>query len=339
MNQSGLPPQTAMLRMLTGFRMTQMLAVTARLSLAERLTDGPRSAEELASASGAQPDALYRMLRALAAMGVFEELPERRFALTPLGATLRADHPQSMRAFALFVADETYRAWGDLQYSVMTGKPAFDHVFGAPHFDFLSAHPDASERFNQSMSATVRREIVAMVTAYDFTGAQRVVDIGGGHGMLLSTILRANPALRGALFDLPHVVAGAESTLRAAGVADRCEIVGGDFFSMTPPAGDILTLSHILHDWDDERASAILRNCVGALAPGGRLLVIEDVIEPGVNAQQTLFKDMQMLVLNGGRERTAEEYERLFSAAGLRLTRIIPTQATTRIVEGERLPG
>ncbi|HEX8731287.1 MAG TPA: methyltransferase [Ktedonobacterales bacterium] len=334
MNPSDLPPQTIMMRLVTGFRVTQMLAVAARLELAERLADGPRSAEELASASGANPDALYRMLRALAPLGVFEALPERRFALTPLGATLRDDHPQSMRAFALFAADTVYRAWGDLEYSVMTGKPAFDHVFGASHFDYLSAHPDDSEQFNQSMSGTVRREIVAMVAAYDFAGVGRVVDVGGGHGALLARILLANPALHGALFDLPHVVTGAEPTLRAANVADRCELVGGDFFSASPPAGDILTLSHIIHDWDDERATTILRNCAAALAPGGKVLLIEDVIEPGANAQQTLFRDMQMLVMTGGRERTAEEFDWLFTSAGLRLSRIIPTEATANIIEG-----
>ncbi len=334
MSTQDVTQQMTMLRMLTGFHMTQMLAVAARLGVADRLTDGPQSAEALASATGAHPDALYRMLRALANMGVFEALPERRFALTPLGATLRADHPDRMRAFAMFLGDEVYRAWGDLSYSITTGQPAFDHIFGAHHFDYLGEHPASNELFNQAMSAVARREIVAMVAAYDFTGVERVVDVGGGHGLLLSAILQANPELHGVLFDLPHVVANAVPMLGAAGVADRCEVVGGDFFTGTPPVGDILTLSHILHDWDDERCVQILRSCTRALRPGARLLVVEDVVEPGVNAPQTLFKDMQMMVLNGGRERTAAEYEGVLAAAGLRLNRIIPTQATARVIEG-----
>ncbi|MDE3229141.1 MAG: methyltransferase [Chloroflexota bacterium] len=335
MSASATPPHLTMLRMLNEFHVTQMLAVAARLGVADQLANGPKSAEELASATNAQPDALYRMLRALANMGVFEALPERKFALTPLGATLRTDHSDTMRAFAMFLGGEVYRAWGDLQYSVTTGKPAFDHVFGASHFDYLSAHPDANETFNQAMSAASQREIIAMVVAYDFAGVERVVDIGGGYGMLLAAILRANPALCGTLFDLPHVVANAEPTLRTAGVADRCEIVGGDFFTEAPPAGDILTLSHILHDWDDDHCVQILRNCARTLGVRSRLLIIEDIVEPGANAPQTLFRDMQMMVLNGGRERTAAEFERLFTSANLRLGRIIPTATTTRIIECE----
>jgi len=325
-----------MFRMLNGFHVTQLITVAARLGIADHLADGPKSAEELASATATQPDRLYRVMRALANMGVFEALPERRFALTPLGATLRTDHPETMRAFAMFFGGDIYRAWGDLQYSVTTGKPAFEHVFGAPLFDYISAHPAASEIFNQAMLSASRRQIVAMAAAYDFTGVRRIVDVGGGHGMLLSTILQAHPTMRGVLFDLPHVVASAGPTLTAAGVADRCETIGGDFFSDAPPAGDILTLSHILHDWDDEHSAQILRSCARALEPGNKLLVIEDVVEPGPNDPQTLFKDIQVMLLNDGRERTAAEYERLLTAAGLRLVRILPTQASTRIIEGER---
>ncbi len=337
MDSSAAPPQVAMLRMLNGFHVTQMLSVAARLGIPDLLADEPKTADELARATSAQPDALYRMLRALAGMGVFEEHTGRRFALTPLGATLQSSHPHTLRAHAIFLGGEAYRAWGDLPYSIATGQAAFDHVFGAAHFAYLGEHPDANEVFNQAMSVAARREIVAMVAAYDFSGAATLVDVGGGQGMLLTAILLANPGLRGALFDLPHVVAGATTALSAAGVADRCEIVGGDFFTTAPPAGDILALSHILHDWDDERCTLILRSCARALGPRSKLLVIEDIIEPSANAPQTLFKDMHMMVLNGGRERTAQEYERLLATAGLRLTRIIPTALATRIIEAEAL--
>lgn len=339
MDTPDVPPQVALLRLLNGFRATQLVALAARLGIADLLADGSRTAEDLAHATETQPDALYRALRALAGMGVFAELEGQRFALTPLSALLQSAHPESERAFALYISDEAYRTWADLPYSVTTGQPAFDHVYGASHWAYLAAHPDASEAFNQAMSVVAQREIVAMVAAYEFTGATRVVDVGGGQGKLLSAILQAHPALHGALFDLPHVAAGAEPTLHAAGVADRCDIVGGDFFTTVPPRGDLLTLSHILHDWDDARAAVIVRNCAQALEPQGKLLVIEDVIEPAANAQQTLLRDVQMLVMNGGRERTAAEFERLFTAAGLRLTRVIHTRTSTCIVEAERAEG
>lgn len=330
-------PAAMMMRLLNGFRMTQLLALAAHLGIADLLADGPRAADDLASATATQPDALYRALRTLANFGVFAELDGRRFTLTPLGETLQTAHTQSVRAQAIFFGEDAYRAWSDLQYSVTTGKPAFDHVFGAPQFVYLAEHPAANERFNQAMSAIAHRDIVAMVAAYDFSAANNVVDVGGGQGALLAAMLQANPSLRGVLFDLPHVASGAEALLRAAGVADRSAIVSGDFFMTTPPNGGILTLSHILHDWDDERSVTILRNCAQALGPQGKILVIEDIIEPGANAAQTLLRDLQMMVMNGGRERTAAEFERLFMAAGLRLTRIIPTGTTTRIVEGKRV--
>ncbi len=323
-----------MMRLLSGFRVTQLLALAANLGIADLLADGPQTAEELARATATQPDALYRALRALAGVGVFAELDGRRFTLTPLAELLQTTHSDSLRAQVLFQSAEQYRAWADLRHSVTTGAPAFDHVYGAPHFDYLTMHPASSEAFNQAMRVVSRQVAAAVVEAYDFTQADRVVDVGGGQGTLLAAMLRANPALHGALFDLPHVVAGAEPVLRAVGVADRCEIVGGDFFTMAPPEGDLITLHHILHDWDDERSVMILRACAQALRPQAKILVIEAVITPGANAMPTLFLDMNMMVMNGGRERTAAEFERLFTAAGLRLTRIIPLRAEASIIEG-----
>ncbi len=323
-----------MMRLLSGFRVTQLLALAANLGIADLLADGPQTAEELARATATQPDALYRALRALAGVGVFAELDGRRFTLTPLAELLQTTHSDSLRAQVLFQSAEQYRAWADLRHSVTTGAPAFDHVYGAPHFDYLTMHPASSEAFNQAMRVVSRQVAAAVVEAYDFTQADRVVDVGGGQGTLLAAMLRANPALHGALFDLPHVVAGAEPVLRAAGVADRCEIVGGDFFTMAPPEGDLITLHHILHDWDDERSVMILRACAQALRPQAKILVIEAVITPGANAMPTLFLDINMMVMNGGRERTAAEFERLFTAAGLRLTRIIPLRAEASIIEG-----
>lgn len=323
-----------MLQLLNGFRVTQVLYVAARLGLADILKDGPQSIEALTATTGANADALYRVLRVLASIGVFEEISARQFALTPLAVLLQNDHPSAVRAQARFFGDEPYRACGGLYDSVITGENAYERVFGAPHFEYLAQHPDQNEVFNQAMSASSRQAALAIAQAYDFSAAGTVVDIAGGQGVLIAAILRAHPALRGVLFDQPHVVENALPLLESAGVAGRCELASGDFFASVP-SGDIYTLRHILHDWDDEHAIAILRSCAEAMNSGGRTLVVESVIEPGNEPSPAKFLDLMMFVMNGGRERTAEEYRRLFAAAGLRLTRIIPTSAES-LIEGER---
>ncbi|MEO7000347.1 MAG: methyltransferase [Ktedonobacterales bacterium] len=325
-----------LMRMLSGYRVTQMLYVVAKLGIANLLADGAKTADQLAAATSANPDALYRTLRALASISVFEEIAPRRFALTPLATLLQIDHPNSMHARAIFWGEEPYQAWGGLHYSVMTGEPAFDHIFGTSHFSYLANHAESSAIFNQVMSSAVRLAADAIADAYDFSTAHTLVDIGGGQGVLLSTILRANPALHGILFDQPHVVVNAEPMVATAGVADRCALVGGDFFTSALPHGDIYTLRQIIHDWDDEQCVAILKNCAQSLAAGGKVLVIENVIEQSATASETLFLDIMMLVMTGGHERTADEFRSLFSAAGLQVTRIIPTGAPACIIEGEQ---
>lgn len=331
-----MPPRVALQQLVHGYRVTQMLSVVAKLGIPDQLEGGPRTAEELAAATGVHPDALYRLLRTLASIGVFEEIAPRRFALTPLADLLRTAHPSSFRSMAAYQGDDAYRAWGDLFYSVMTGAPAFDHVFGAPHFAYMAQHPETSAPFDQAMSEGSRRVAAAVLAAYDFAGGSTVVDVGGGQGVLVAAILAAHHRLRGILFDQPHVVAGAQATLDAADVADRCETVSGDFFAAVPPGADFYVLRHILHDWDDERSVAILRSCADAMPPDSKVLVIEAIVASGNEGPQTKLLDLQMLVMNGGRERTAAEYERLFTSAGLRLTRIIPTTSDANIIEGER---
>lgn len=320
-----------------GFRVSQALYVAASLGLADLLADEPKSADALAATTGANADALYRVLRALASLGVFAETAERRFTLTPMARLLQQDYPNSVRAQVIYFGNEPYRAWGNLLPSVMSGANAYEAVFGAPHFQYLAQHPTQNAVFNQAMSASSRHSAEAIVGAYDFATAGTVVDIAGGQGVLIAAILRANPGLRGVLFDQPHVVADALPLLETVGVADRCELAPGDFFVSAPP-GDTYTLRHILHDWDDEHSIAILGSCVQAMAPGGRVLIIESVIEPGNDPSPAKFLDLVMFVMNGGRERTAEEYGRLFAAAGLTLTRIIPAGAES-LIEGERAAG
>ena len=243
-----------------GYRVSQTLYVAASLGLADLLADGPKPVDELAATTGANADALYRVMRALASLGVFAETMERHFTLTPMATLLQQDHPYSIRAQVIHLGYEPYRAWGQLLPSVMSGANAFEQVFGAPHFQYLAQHPESNASFNQAMSASSRQAAVAIVGAYDFATAGTVVDIAGGQGVLIAAILRANPNLRGVLFDQPHVVAGALPLLEAAGVADRCELASGDFFASVPSA-DTYTLRHILHDWDDEHSIAILRSC------------------------------------------------------------------------------
>jgi SAM-dependent methyltransferase len=330
------PPQALLHQLMNGYRVTQLLSVAAKLGIADLLAGGPKTAEELAATAGAHADALYRALRGLASLGVFTEVAPRRFALTPLADLLRADHPSSLRALAMFQGNEPYQAWGDLLYAVRTGSTAFEHMFGMSHFEYLAQHAEASAAFNQAMSGNSSRSVTTTLGAYAFPATGVVVDVGGGHGAFIAAILRANPDLTGVLFDQPQVVAGAAATLEEAGVATRCERVGGDFFAPPLPSGDIYTLRQVIHDWDDARSVAILRNCAQAMAPAGKVLTIEAMIPPGNEPSPVKFLDLQMLVMNGGRQRTEEEYRQLYADAGLRLTRIIPTRSDFVIVEGVR---
>jgi hypothetical protein len=323
-------------QMIDGFADTQYVALAARLGIADLLAAGPLSADVLAEATHSHPDALYRALRAMAARGIFAESAGRQFALTSLSEFLRAAHPDSLRGTAIRCGGSWYRAYGDLPYSVATGKNAFHHVHGQSLFEYLVDHPNESEMFDHAMTSSAKKAVPTVLEAYDFSWAQTVVDVAGGQGMLLSAILRAHPQMRGVLFDLPHVVAGAERLLREAGVADRCEVVGGDFFERVLPRGDLYTLRFIIHDWEDEPAAAILRNCAQAMHPQGKVALIEMVLGEPNSAELGPLMDLDMLLIPGGRERTAEEYERLLATAGLRLTRIVPTKGFACVLEAER---
>jgi hypothetical protein len=328
-----LPAPVALLRMMIGYWISKALNVAAELGLADLLRNDPRSSDELADACGADPAALYRLLRALASVGVFTEVEGRRFALTPLAELLRSDVPGSMRALARMYGSEQYRAWNGLLESVRTGEPAFERTFGASYFDYLAQNPESGAVFNEAMTGWTTQVADAAVAAYDFAGLDTIVDVGGGHGLLLATILRAHPKVRGVLFDLPHVVAGAQPLLEAAGVADRCTVVSGDFFVSVPEGGDAYLLAQILHDWDDERCRTILQNCSRAMLPDGRLLVVEQVLPPANEPSLGKWIDLHMLVLLTGRERTEAEYRALLEAVGFDLTRVIPTQSGAGIVE------
>ncbi|MBX3413944.1 MAG: methyltransferase [Pirellulales bacterium] len=331
---AGQAPRQLM-KLVTGGWVAQTISVAARLGLADLLAEGPRSASELAAETNAHPRSLYRLLRALAVVGVFEELSDEQFQLTPLAELLRTDASHSLRYAAIMLGENHhYGAWGNLLGAVQSGGIAFNETFGVPVFDYFQAHPEAADVFNRAMTELSSNVHVAVVDAYDFTPFETIVDIGGGHGALLSAILRANPKLRGVLFDQPDVVAGAEPHLEARGVAERCHTAPGDFFQSVPAGGDAYLLATVIHDWTDEQSVQILRNVRRAIRPNGRLLLVEQVLQ-GPNADDFgKFADLNMLVMTGGGERTEAEFRELYARAGFELLRIVPTRSSSAVIEG-----
>lgn len=327
-----------LMNLLGGKWVSQAMAVAAELRLADLLKDGAKPTAELARATGASEDGVYRLLRALASVGLFAESGRRTFRLTPLGKSLRSDTPESRGGYARFTGHEsTWRPWGELRYSVRTGQPAFDQVFGMPVFEYFAKTPEAAAVFDAAMTSISTFESKAVVEAYDFSGIGTLVDVAGGHGLLIATILKANRKMRGILFDLPHVTAGALALLRSHGVADRCGIASGDFFGAVPEGGDAIILKHIIHDWDDERAVQILRNCHRALRPGGRVLIVDAAIPLGNAAHFGKLLDLEMLVLTPrGRERTRDEFRDLLKSAGFAFKRAVSTATHLSVVEGAR---
>ena len=333
MEPGDIAPPVVLLKMMTGYWQAKALAVAAELGLADLLREGPRTTASLAEICDVDADSLHRLLRALASAGVFAQTEEGSFALTPMAELLRSDRLDSMRALARMYGSEQFRAWGGLMDSVRDGAPAFDHVFGTSYFTYLAAHPDASSIFNDAMTGWTAQLADAVVAAYDFAGPGVVVDVGGGTGLLLATILKAAPALRGTLFELSHVAERAGAYLRAAPIGDRYSVVAGDFFEAVPGGGSFYILAQILHDWDDDHCGKILRNCRQAMSPGAKLLIIEQVIPPHNEPSLGKWLDLHMLVLLGGRERTESGYASLLEAADLRLDRVIPTVAGASILE------
>jgi len=328
-------PVIQLFEMATGFMQSQAIYVAAKLGLADLLQAGPKNITDLAQATGTNQPALYRLLRALTSIGVFAENGDGNFELTPLSAALLNDIPMSLRHYVLLMGDPTWwNAWGALLYSVKTGEPAFDRLFGMGYTEYLAQHPDLSETLNACMTSVSQVNNPAIVQSYDFSGFKKIIDLGGGHGSLLTAILKANPEASGVLFDLPHVIQTAKLD---AAIASRCEMVGGDFFKVVPPGGDAYLLKQIIHDWEDARCRQILKNCHQVMPENSRLLVIEAVIAPGEAQSINKFFDLHLLVTaQGGKERDEAEFRALFEAAGFTLSRIIPTPSSFCIIEGVR---
>jgi SAM-dependent methyltransferase len=333
-----VPPPVAMMGLITGYWVSQAVGVVARLGVADQLADGPRRSDELAQAVGADSQALYRVLRLLASLGVFTEVAPGSFGLTPLGETLRSDAPGSVRNFAITeTAPGHWLPWGRLHESVLSGQPMAREALGMEVFDWYAQNPEEANFFNAAMGNLSALAASELVRVYDVSAVRKVADVGGAHGVLLAAVLRANPAARGILFDLPHVIATARDAITAEGLAPRCELVSGDFFEAVPDGADLHVLKQIVHDWDDERATRLLQNCHRALAPAGKLLLVEMVIPPDNRPSPTQAMDLNMLVMLGGRERTEEEFRRLLQAAGFRLERVIPTHSPFSVIEAIRV--
>jgi O-methyltransferase domain/Dimerisation domain len=340
MTTTDFPPQLVLQQMIQGFQVTQGIYVAARLGIADLLQDGPHTSEELAQATGTHASSLYRVLRLLTAVGLLTEGEAHSFALTPLGAYLQTGVPGSMRDTVLLYADKpVWQVWGNLLHSVQTGEPSFEHVFGLALFEYNQQHPEHATLFNNMMTEWTAGVAPTVAAAYDFSAIQTLVDVGGGHGQMLASILRAYPTLHSVLFDLPHVVKGAPPLLERAGVADRCQVIGGDAFVAVPAGYETYLLSRVIHDWDDECAKAILSRCHQAMQLRGKVLLVERLILTGSAPEVLVLEsDVQMLVLSyGGRERTDAEYRALLSAAGFEITRLIAVLTPFYVIEAIRV--
>jgi SAM-dependent methyltransferase len=322
-------------QMLVGAWITQGIYVAAELGIADLLAEKPRTAEEMAEQAGAHGGSLYRVLRALAGMGIFAEDAQGRFSLTPMAEHLRSDVPDLHRSFAIMMGAELYQSWGNLLSAVQTGNEAFFKTYDAPFFQYMTEHPERHKIYDAAMEGFAVAETESMVDAYDFSAFKTVIDVGGGNGLVLASILRRYEELEGILFDLPAVADRTRAIFSGMELDGRYQVVGGDFFSSVPAGADAYVLRHIIHDWDDDDAVKILRNCREAMNPGGRILVVEIPIPPGNEPCFGKWLDLMMLVV-GGRERTEEQYRQLFSDAELKLNRIVPTAHEISVIEGVR---
>jgi ubiquinone/menaquinone biosynthesis C-methylase UbiE len=322
--------------MITGSWVAQAIYAAAKFNIADHLKDGSRSIDDLAKTTSTDPDALFRLLRALASRGVFVESAPRHFALTPLAEPLQGHVPGSKRALALMSGDEQFRTWAEIEYSIQTGKTAFDKVFGKPIFEYLSEHPDKASIFDSAMVGIHGRESEAVLDAYDFSGMGTVADIGGGNGSQIIALLQRHANLHAILFDLSHVIQRAADRIQAECLGDRCQMIEGNFFKTIPAGADVYLMRHIIHDWDDEKSLTILRNCYQAMSANSKLLIVESVIPQGNDTFNGKFLDLVMLLIPGGKERTEVEYRDLLDEGGFQLKRIVPTGSEVSVIEATK---
>lgn len=331
-----LPPQAAMFQIISGFWISRAVYIIAKLGIPDLLKDGPKSSNELAAETSTHAPSLYRVLRALVSVGVLTGNDDGKFGLTPLSETLVTDAPGSVRWFAVSeLGEEHYPAWGNLMHSVKTGEIAFDNLYGMDVWKFFEQNPENGALFNDSMSGITAATNEAITTLYDFSSFNKLIDVGGGHGGLITGVLKKNPQLKGVVFDAPEVISGTRSKIEAAGLADRCETIGGNFFESVPAGGDAYILKWIIHDWDDEKSIRILRNVREQMSPTSKLILVDSVVPESAEPHFSKFIDLNMLVMTGGKERTESEFRQLLGSAGFKLLRVIPTELPTSIIEAQ----
>lgn len=322
--------------MAMGYTVSRALYMCAKLGLADLLAAGPRESDDLARQCGAHPGALFRLMRAMASLGLFTEVSPRRFALTPMGETLKSGAPGAARATVLAIAGSwAWASFGEFEHAVRTGLPGAEKALGMNMFDYFAKHANEAAWFNDAMIGIHGQEPAAVAKAFDFSGLGTLVDVGGGTGSLIAAILRATPRLKGILFDMPHVEQPARKRLAELGLADRCTVVSGSFFDSLP-AGDGYVMSHIIHDWDEGRCLQILSNCKRA-NPRAKVMIVEMVIPPGDGPHPGKILDLMMLNAPGGMERSEDEYRALLAKAGYQMTRVVATESAVSVVEG--VPG
>jgi hypothetical protein len=325
-----------MLQIISGFWISRAVYVIGKLGIPDLLQTGPKTAAELASATETHAPSLFRILRALVSVGVLNSSDGERFAQTPLSETLVTDAPGSLRWFAISeLGQEHYPAWGNVMHSVKTGEIAFDNFFGVDIWKYFQQNPEDAAVFNNSMSNITAAANEAITSLYDFSQFGTLVDVGGGHGGLITSILKQNPELKGVLFDAPEVIEGARPKIEAAGLEDRLETVAGNFFQSVPAGGDAYIMKWIIHDWDDEKSNTILRNCRSQMPANGKLILVDSVVPETNEPHFSKFIDLNMLVMTGGKERTEKEFAQLLADAGFKLLRVIPTDLPTSIIEAE----
>jgi hypothetical protein len=327
------PSPPLLFQIATGYWISQAVYVAAKLGIADLLRDRPLSSVALATATGSDAPSLFRLMRALSSVGIFSQLDRDRFALSRLAENLLTNAPASLRATVITIGEIHYQACGDLLHSVQTGAPAFNNVFGASLFDYLRQHGDTAEAFNQGMANVSSMLAYAVLMAYDFAGISSIVDIGGGHGTLLEKILQFNPGMKGTVFDTASTIERAKEQLGNNAQGRRFSYAAGDFFTSVPQGAEAYLLCGVIHDWDDNHAITILRNCRSAMTRNSRVLLVDVIVPDEGLASFSKFLDLNMLVMNGGRERTKAEFCALLNAAGYRPTRIIPTAAPQSIIE------
>jgi hypothetical protein len=337
-----LPPEAEAMQLLfqiaTGYMASAALQTVLKLGIADHMSPGPTSVTDLARKTSVNEDALYRVMRALASFGIFDEVSSRAFALTLAGRMLQKGESTFYNMGLWITSPFHFRVYANMLHAVTTGKPGEEKVTGMPVFEYFAQpeNRELSEIFNNAMTGFSAQLVPAALEAYDFSGIGTLVDVAGGHGMLLTSILQKHREMRGILFDLPHVIEGARPVIEAAGVTDRCATRSGDFFKDVP-AGDAYVMKHIIHDWDDERAAQILRTIRPHLAgkPAGRVILIESVLQPGNQPDPGKMLDLEMLMMPGGKERSEAQFAALFKAAGFALTRVVPTKSPVSIIEAK----